>query len=162
MKLYEATESLKQIQEMIDDGVPSEELIDTIELLQIDFLEKAESILYLIKNIDGDVAAIKAEEERLTSIRQVRENRKKSILDYLKRNMSASDIKKIDNGVVSATLGKPRAVAEIDDENLIPMDYKKIKIIASIDKVGLLNALKDGEEIQGARLGQSDYSLTIK
>lgn len=162
MKLYEVAENLKGLQAMIDDGVPMDQLEDTIGAIEMDFKEKAESILYVIRNLEGDIETIKSEEDRLKQIRQQRENRKKGIIDYLKRNMSAGEITKVDNGVISATLIKPKKMASIGDESLIPMTYKKIKTSSSIDKKKLLNDLKAGNEIEGATLTDSDFGLTIK
>lgn len=162
MKLYEITGNMKEIENMISEGVPEDQLIDSIELIKGDFESKGESILFLLANMNGDIEAFKAEEKRLSDRRRAIEKSKSKLEEYLVYNMQAMKLKKINGGTKSASLSKPRPVLSITDESLIPDEYRSIKVVDSIDKKAALAALKGGAEIPGATIGESKPGLTLK
>lgn len=162
MKLYELTEAFQDIQNMLDDGVPQEQLEDTLKGLTEDFEEKGKSILFLMRNLSSDVDSLKAEEAWLKEKRGRTERSIDSLKQYLIINMQASGVASIDNGIIKATLRKPSPCLVLTNEDLIPDEFKKIKVSSTIDKKGLLAALKDGLETEAAEIGQSKISLTIK
>lgn len=165
MQLYKITESMQNVQDMIEDGVPVEQLQDTIELIEMDFKEKAESILFVIANMNAEVEACKVEENRIKARRITRENSIARLKEYLLYNMQELNSGKIDNGIMTASLRKGAPALEILDEDLIPADYKKITVNTATDKKGLLKALKEleeGETIPGAQVVQGKNTLTIK
>lgn len=162
MKLYETTAQFKEVQKMIDDGVPIEQLTDALECINDDFEGKVENSLFTIKNLEADILKIKAEETRLSGRRKAINNQVESIKRYLIEHMTAQGKLKFDNGVVRATIIKPKPVLVIVDEDLIPNDYKKISVTSAVNKKDLLAHLKtldDGETIGGASIGQSKISL---
>lgn len=68
MNLYELSTNYLQIQEMIMEG--AEGLEDTLESLNDAIEEKAVGYAKVIKNIEGQVLAIKEEEKRLAERRR--------------------------------------------------------------------------------------------
>lgn len=165
MNLYETTEQYQAIQRMIDDGVPIEQLQDSLDGIDTELESKAGNILYLIRNNQGDIEKIKAEEKRLAGKRKSLEGQIDNIKNYLIQNMAAQNKSKIDNGVIKCSLIKPKPVLVLDDETLIPDTFKKITVSSSIDKKELLAYLKDlpeGEHLDGASIGQSKQSIMIK
>jgi hypothetical protein len=161
MKLYEISEAMTAIQAMIDEGVPAEQLVDSLQDMQEDFEQKAKDILHVLMNMGSDITAFKAEEARLKERRLIMERQKSRLEDYLRDNLAASEWSEISNGVLTAKVGKGRPVAEIVDEALIPDEYMTIKTSVAVDKKELLAALKENE-VPGAVLGTSKPSLTIK
>lgn len=161
MKLYEISEAMTAIQAMIDEGVPADQLVDSLQDMQEDFEQKAKDILHVLMNMGSDIAAFKAEESRLKERRLILERQKSRLEDYLRDNLAASEWSEISNGVLTAKVGKGRPVAEIVDEALIPDEYMTIKTSVTVDKKELLAALKE-TEVPGAVLGTSKPSLTIK
>jgi len=165
MNLYELTGQYLEIQRMIDDGVPIEQLRDTLEEIESGLEEKAANILYLITNLNGDIEKIKAEEKRLSEKRKGAENTIESLKNYLVENMSAQGKTKIDTGVIACTIISPRPVLVLTDEAKVPDQFKKITVNSSIDKKELLAYLKEmpeGEAVEGATIGQSKIGLKIK
>jgi len=165
MQLYKITESMKEVQAMIDDGVPLDQLEDTMQLIELDFKEKAESILYVLANIRSEMEACKAEETRLADRRKAKEKQAEKLKEYLLYNMQELKSGKIDNGVMSANIRKGAPVLVITNEDAIPNEYKKIAVTSSIDKKELLKALKaleEGETIEGVEIGVGKNTLTIK
>lgn len=165
MKLYEITGAMKDIQNLIDDDVPMDQLQDTITQIEGDFNDKAKSILFVIANINSDIESCKAEEQRLQKKRKAKENAVQRIRDYLLFNMQELNSGKIDNGILTASIRKGAPALSITDEYEIPEKFKKISTTISTDKKELLKALKEieeGESIPGAELVQGKTTLTIK
>ena len=165
MQLYKITESMKEVQAMVDDGVPLDQLEDTMQLIEMDFKEKAESILFVLANIKSEMEACKVEEVRLADRRKAKEKQAEKLKEYLLYNMQELKSGKIDNGVMTANIRTGASVLVITNEDAIPNEYKKISVTSSTDKKGLLKALKEleeGEEIEGAEVGAGKNILTIK
>ena len=162
MKLYEITEAMADLERMLDEGVPEDQLADTIEDMKGDFKEKAESILYILTNMNSQADAYKAEEKRLSDKRKSTEKQIERLKEYLLFNMQELNSGEINNGIMSASIRKGAPVLVISDEDLIPVEWKEIKTTVSTDKRGLLKALKDGEVVEGAEVGTGKNTLTIK
>lgn len=150
MKLYEITEAYVSLEENYD-GENLKEMLDSIK---DEFNLKAENIVKVIKNLDGDIEALKNEEKRLADKRRSLEKQKEDLKEYLFYNMQATNSKKIKAGIFDINIQKNPQSIKIIDEAIIPEKYK----IASyrLDKQALKNDLKDGVEIEGASLEQKE------
>jgi len=165
VKLYEITGEMRNIQEMIDDNVPLEQLEETIKQIEIDFEDKAKSVLFVIANIEAEIELCKAEESKLAARRKAKDNQVSRLKEYLLYNMQEFNSGKIDNGVRTASVRKGAPALSIVDEDKIPNEYKKIKTSISVDKKLLLKSLKEldeGDKIEGAEVIQGKNTLTIK
>lgn len=162
MKLYEITGAMAEMQKLIDEGVPPEQLEDTLNEIQEDFDVKAGSCLFAMANLNGEIEAAKNEEARLSERRKSKEKQLNKLKDYVLFNMKQLNKSKVDNGTMTATVRKGRAIVSIIDEDSIPFDYKNVKTSVAVDKKKLLDDLKDGAEIEGAALTTSDETLTVK
>jgi uncharacterized small protein (DUF1192 family) len=165
MKLYEITGAMKEVQQMIDDGVPLEQLEDTLNEIGVDFKEKAESCLFAVANLNSEVGAYTAEIERLTAKKKSKVNQIASLKSYLLINMQELKSGKIDNGLITASIRKGAPALQINNESAIPQEYKNISTSVSTDKKALLKALKElaeGEIIEGAEVVPGKNTLTIK
>ena len=162
MKLYDITKNMQAIEQMMADGVDPSELKDALGDIEEAFQAKGEHILYLMQNMASDVEALKTEEARLAKRRKVTENQMSGIKEYLIQNMMESGISKLDNGVIKASIIKPRPMLLISDDDRIPTFYKKVTVSSAIDKKLLLADLKGGEAIGGCEIGFSKTGLSIK
>ncbi len=165
MQLYKLTEAMAEVSKMADDGVPFEQIEDTLNELECDFQEKAKNILFAIANMEGEAEMISAEAKRLSDKKTTKLNQIKRLREYLLINMQSTGATKIENGVMTASIRKGVVSAVIKDEELIPVEFKNIKTTITTDKKGLLKALKElkeGESIEGAELGAGKNTLTIK
>lgn len=162
MKLYEIAEAMADLEQMLEDGIPEDQLTDTIEEMKGDFKEKAESILFILANMRSQVEAYKAEENRLAEKRKSTEKQSERLKEYLLFNMQEMESGEINNGIMSARVRKGAPILVIKDEDIIPTEWKEIKTTVSTDKRGLLKALKDGEVVEGAEIGTGKNTLTIK
>ena len=164
MKLYELTEQHKALEALAEnsDEDITQALADTFEALEGEFEEKALSLIYVANNMDADIDALDAEIQRLERRKKVFVTRKESLRDYLRFNMESSGITKIDCPLFTITLRKPSKIALINDIDMLPTDYISIKTSITPVKAAILKALKSGELVPGAELGESKASLIIK
>lgn len=159
--LYELTGDLQQIQALADEGVPMEQLQDTIDLIDADFDAKVESCVMVIANQQGYIDALKAEEKALAERRKAAENQAENLKRYVKDCMIKADKTKAGT-IKQATLTKPRKVLSIFDEEKLSDEYRQQVISYKTDKKAIETKLKAGEEVAGAELVDSDYGLRIK
>ena len=161
-KLYELTEMYQNIWELVGD---EEVDLDALEIAlgQVeDTLEvKAESMAVLVKSIDGDVSALKEEESRLAKRRKALENKQTNIKLYLENQLKVMGIDKVKTPLFTVALQNNPPSVNILDEDLIPEQYKKTVTTTSIVKKDILDALKDGQVVEGAEIKQGK-SLRIR
>ena len=161
-KLYELTEMYQNIWDLVSDD---ETDLDTLEiaLSQIeDNIEiKAESMAKLVKGIDGDVIALKAEEERLAKRRKALENKQSNIKLFLENQLKQMGLDKVETPLFKVSIQNNPPSVNILDEDLIPEQYKKTVTTTSLVKNDILKALKEGQVIEGAELKQGK-SLRIR
>lgn len=159
MKLYELTGALAGLSSMdLDD----EAVQNSLEAIQGDFNDKSVAIIKLTENMTADTTAIDAEIDRLKARKQVIENRKKSLREYLLRNMEACGITKIESPLFTATLRKGVESVEIIEQSQIPNEFIKVEVVESPDKRAIKAALSAGNEVPGAMLKRGATTLQIK
>ncbi|MBO1926672.1 siphovirus Gp157 family protein [Thiomicrorhabdus sp. 6S2-11] len=165
-KLYELTTELNELShlafEVEDDQSFALAIADTMEALQMQFNDKAEALVKVAETLGANTTAIDAEIKRLQARKKTIVNRQTALKDYLRNNMEASEITKIESPLFTISLVKGRAICEVTDEAALPDEYMSVKTEIKPDKAALTKALKDGLEIAGARLTTSKPSLRIK
>jgi similar to siphovirus gp157 len=133
---------------------------DTLDSIEDAIENKAENIAKLIQNLNADVASFKAEEERLKGKRQTAERKIEWLKSYLENNMRLTGKTKFKSGMFNFAIQKNPASVNITDERIIPEDFL-IPQLPKIDKTSLKELLKNGVEIPGAELKQTE-SLRIR
>ncbi len=73
--IYEITSDWFRVQDMMEDPeLDPQTLADTLEAIEGELEIKAENYAKVMKNLEGDIVAIKAEIDRLTSKKKTIEN----------------------------------------------------------------------------------------
>lgn len=160
--LYTLKNQYLAVSEMAEEGMDGETIRDTLEGIEGEIEAKAQALLQVVANLEGDTGAIDQEIKRLQDRKRVITNRANSLKNYLKENMAQSGIDKISCPLFAITLTKPRPMVSITDENSIPDEYVEVVEVRKIDKKTLLKDLKTGKDIPGAVLGESARGLLIK
>lgn len=166
-KLYEITEEARALEKFAEDNdLTAADIADTLEGVQLEFQDKAIQVANFIKNLDPFEAGLDAEIKRLQAKKKALQNRRESIKDYLRKNMQANGISKIECPAFTIRLKAAQPKVAIDDERALPDEYTAVKTVISPDKKALLGALKkakeNGEEIPGAHLEDGTAPLEIK
>ena len=147
--LYELTMEALELQRMLENGEIDEQVYsDTVESLDID--TKISSICSVIRNLEADVVAFKAEKDRLAERQKTAENGIKRLKESLLNYMQITNQSKVKQGVFSVRVNKSESV-NIIDPLIIPTDYLKFTE-PQVNKAEIKKALKNGEVINGAEL----------
>ena len=163
--LYEMTGELLQLMEFLYD-----EEIDEVQLLQIckdielEIEDKADGYAKIIKDMDGAVDALKAEEDRLKKRRKSLESRQKFLKRNLEGAMKAIGKTKFKTDLFSFGIQKnPVSVVIADEKAFIEQCQKDgrddlLKYAEpEINRTALKDAMKnDGEYFEGAELIQTE------
>jgi hypothetical protein len=156
MKLYEITELQKELEKEEDEEVKR----DLQELIAIELEKKSNNIVYVIKNLEGNNAAIDAEIERL----QVLKKRNSSNIDKIKSNilwfMQQNNIDSIKTDLATFSLRKSEST-DIENIELLPAKFVTVKQTFTPDKMAIKKEIKEGIEVPGAKIVEN-YSLSIK
>ena len=75
-KLYELTEDIKALEAM---DLDAETLADSIDVIAVEFEEKAKGILAFTENMNGDIDALDSKIKRLTERKKVLTNSKNNL-----------------------------------------------------------------------------------
>lgn len=156
MNLFELTAEYKGIMELAEDPEVDPEIIATqLEVIEMDIKDKADSIAYIIAQLDGDVETIKKEEERLYKMRNSLTANKERLKTYLEGAMRETGLTKFKTSLHSFGIQKnPQSVRLVEGETipeqfLVPQEPK-------VDKKAILAALKSGKTFKFAELFQSE------
>lgn len=153
MKLYELTQNYAQLMEMAEE-MESDALVDTLESLQEAIEDKAENIAKLIKNLEADVKVIKEEEQRLADRRRSIESKIVRLKEYLQQQLEVAGLQKVKRPTITVAIQNNPPSVEIADEKLIPSEFM-IPQDPKIDKMAILERLKNGELVPGCSLKQT-------
>lgn len=142
--LYLITEDIRQLIEVIDEefeGELTEEMEKALDGLDMEFAAKVESIVKYSRELMADELKHKTEEVRLAKRRKSIERTIKSLKEYVRNAMSVLEIKKVQAGTFPVRRQNNPVGLEIEDERLIPDEYK--------DAVIQLPATEVPEELKG-------------
>lgn len=162
MKLYEISEELYQLYDMMENEEDAELLQDSLDSVLGQADVKLENMAKIIKNLQADVDMLKAEEQRLSSRRKTLENNiswlKYSIMNF----MQVHGIDKVKGDVLNISIakngGKLPVIIDVDVETL-PDDVCKIEKKADNTKIA---ELIDAGKCDFAHYGERGTHLNIK
>ena len=163
MKLYELTRDIEEINSLVEAGeIEASDAIDTLDGMKLAVKEKGINITALVLNEEASISALKEAEEKIALRRKKKQKKIEWLKSYLLDGMEANGISKIECPDFVVSLAKcPPKVELIEDAQKLLVDkwgdrFVRTKVVVSVDKQELQQALKAGEEISGARLTQSN------
>lgn len=167
MRLYEITNDYLALMEAVENGeIPEEALADTLEAITTSIEDKADNMACLLKNLDAEIVAIKAEEDRLKERRRVKENAYERFKQYLSDSLQRAGLSKVETARNKITFRKSEKVV-IEDELIFAawaMKNREDLLTYSVPKANLTAikaALKSGAEVEGAEL-RVNQNIQIK
>ena len=152
MNLYELSVAFQEVQNMELDP---EVMKDTLDSIGGTFEDKAENMAKLMRNLKSDISACKEEEGYLKTKRQAKENKLKWLETYLEDCMKLTGKTKFKSGMFNFSIQKNPVSVNILDERIIPEEFL-IPQLPKIDKTALKDVLKNGVEVPGAELKQTE------
>ena len=170
-KLYEISQDLKKLESLIEEGGDDEALKEALaEALnenQANFADKANNILAILKNWDGEAGMIKTEETRLADRRRALEAKGKNLKGYLLAHMARSNQTKIKAPLGTISIRKGRESVVVTDEYELPQGYFTTVSSVQADKKALTKLWNDTPEderaaLPGFRIERGNDGLTIR
>lgn len=162
--IYEITNDYLQIMAMLEDSdLDPQTLADTMEGIEGEFEIKAENYAKVMKNLEGDILAIKTEIDRLTAKKKALENNIKNMKSTLQTAMETTGKTKFKTELFSFNIQKnaPSVVIDLEDLSKLPSQFIKQREIEA-DKTAIKEALKRGENLDGIAHWEQGESLRIK
>lgn len=158
MKIYEIISALENL-DFIDHetGEVNQEKLESLNM-QLD--TKIDNIACYIKNLNAEISAIKEEEKKLEARRKAKEKKVSGLKQYVMDCMILADRDKFETSRTSLSFRKSKSINILDESN-IPSQFKEVIETTKIDKVGISNAIKNGQEIHGAEMVEN-INLQIK
>ena len=162
-KLYEIKNEFNELFLMADEqGLSLDDIKDTMDGIEFEFEEKADSTAKMIKTLIADADSVKAEKDRLAKRETALRNSADNLKKYLETMMLEVKKKKFKTTLFSFNIQKNPKTVEVEVEELLPKKYL-IKQPDKVNRKQLLDDLKAGvlEENENMRLVQTE-SLRIR
>jgi hypothetical protein len=147
------------------DELPEEAIADTLEAITSSIEDKADNIACLLKNLDAEIGAFKAEEDRLKKRRQSKEAAYERLKQYLSDSLQRAGMCTLETARNKITFRKSEKVICNDDvfmnwamgnrDDLLTYTSPKANLTA------IKNAIKRGDEIAGVEI-QINQNIQIK
>jgi len=146
----------KELQLIINEiiksgGEVNEETENALTIKEGELQNKSQSYGYLIKSMEYEVNTIDSEINRLEGLKRVRNNTIKRLKTVLSDSMQQFEVEELKTATLKINFRKSQTV-EILDEDLIPKEFKTVKVTTSISKAEIKKAIKNGELVVGADL----------
>lgn len=157
--LYELTATFLQLQQALEEGAETAEELDNLEAMlngaSEDISEKADGYARIVRNMSADAEAIKAEEKRLRARRETIENGIKRLKEAMLENMSMLGTRKLKTSIGCWGIQKNPPSVLVTNQEAIPPQYFTMPE-PELKRSMLLAALKEGAEIEGCELQQTE------
>lgn len=151
---------LKSLIETIEEagGEVTPEQIEQLSINRTELQTKSLNYVHYIKKLENDIELAKVYEEQVSQFKK----RKQKLIDRLKESLltAVENFGDIETEIFKVTTRKSESVEVIDNEQ-IPMHFYNSKMVQTLDKVKVKEALKKGEEVPGAIL-KVNQNLAIK
>lgn len=154
MNIYDITETYRNIEYLLDNATEETDmslLKEALEDIEDKLEEKVENFVYLIRNIEADVQAIKSEEERLYRKRKVLNRKVDTLKETIYNTLIQTGTESIKYPTFKVAIRLNPESVQVNRTDKIPSDYWK-QADPTLDKVKLKKALKEGEVIEGVEL----------
>ena len=166
MKLYEITVQYQNIYALLQNPefAENEDILTALDQIEDAFENKAQQTIFMMKNIEAEIDPIDTEIKRLQAMKKARQNNIDRIKNRLRENMKAVGMSKLNCGLFSLSYRLQEANAvELDETEFLAnnLDEDLVTVKVTPNKTEIKRRLKNGEEIIGARLVDSEV-LTIR
>ena len=161
--IYEITQDYLKIMSMMEDPeLDPQTLADTLEAIEGELEVKADNYAKVMKNLEGDIAAIKSEIERLSEKKKALENNIKNMKAALQGSMEITGKTRFKTELFSFGIQKnaPSVVIDTDINNL-PPEFLKFRD-PEVNKTKIKEAIMNGENLDGFAHLEQGESLRIR
>ena len=164
MTLYEITNDYMQLMQMMEDPeMDPQTLSDTMEGIEGELEVKAESYAKVMKNLEADVAGIKAEIDRLSERKKTIENNIKKMKETLQFAMETTGKTKFKTELFSFGIRKNAPAVVMDEPYIENVPERFLKYSdPTINRTAIKEAIQNGEDLEGLAHLEQSSSLSIR
>lgn len=165
--LYELTNEMVEFLALAEDpDIDPVAFADTLEGLQFELEKKAEGYCKVLRQMESDIEAIKAEEDRLKRNRSAIENNVKRMKEALKDAMVKTghdDKNGLKAGLFQLKVAKDGGQRPLVIDGDVPEQFIKVKYENDNERIrAFLNSLDNNDACAWAHLGEAGTHLAIK
>jgi len=167
--LYQIADDYRDILSLMDsdsdDPATLHQLVqDTLDQLQLDdqFTDKALAVACYTRELELEAEAVKATENIIRNRRKRLESRSEFLRNYLITQLQKVNKTELKSNQIVVRLRKTPARIIVDDESMIPEQYKEVETVTTIRKNWMQEQLRLGvDSIPGIHL-ETGVSLTMR
>ena len=165
--LFELTNEMVEFLALAEDpDIDPVAFADTLEGLQFELEKKAEGYCKVLRQMESDIEAIKAEEDRLKRNRSAIENNVKRMKEALKDAMVKTghdDKNGLKAGLFQLKVAKNGGQRPLVIDGDVPEQFIKVKYENDNERIrAFLNSLDNNDACAWAHLGEAGTHLAIK
>lgn len=158
MNLYQIKNEYLTLASQLEQGELTPEIEQQLQINEEQLKEKAINYGYVIRSFEYDNDVIDAEIKRLKQLKEQKENAIDKLKNAVSDAMQLYGIEKIDSPTLKISFRKSESI-EVSDN--LDKKYFIEKTTLQPDKNAIKQAIKDGQQIQGAVL-VINYNIQIK
>ena len=148
---------------MEDPELDPQTLADTMEAVEGELEIKAENYAKVMKNLEADVAGIKAEIDRLSERKKTIENNIKNMKSALQMAMETTGKTKFKTELFSFGIRKNAPSVIMDEPYIENVPERFLKYSEpTINRSAIKEAIQNGEDLEGLAHLESSTSLNIR
>lgn len=157
MTLYEINAQIEAILDRLFSEVDEEtgevkpEILEELDQMQEERVNKLEAIGCFIKNLEADAKAIKEEIDNLKKRAEAKQKKADRLREYVANNILSNDETKIETARICLSFRTSKQVSILDDAK-IPKEYLTEKVSYSPDKTAIKKAIEAGKIVEGCEL----------
>ena len=156
--LYKLTDEMERLQAALASDLTDEEwvvLMNEIVFAEGAIAEKLDGYAKVIRNMQAESDAYKAEETRLAALRKPIDKTIERMKNAVETAMRTSNETKVKTTIGTWSIQKNPPSVNVTDESKVPADYW-IEQKPTLDRRAILEKLKAKEEVPGAELTQGE------
>jgi len=154
-------EYLNIVQSIIDAGGEiTEEQETALSISKEQLQNKGVCYGFIVKELEGNIDLIDLEIKRLQALKKPLVNSIDRLKNNLTQAMQMFDVTELKTPLLKINFRKSESI-EVTDIDLLDADFVKTTITKAADKIAIKEAIKSGENVQGAIL-QTNLNLQIK
>jgi hypothetical protein len=158
-KLYELNQSWLTLSDMLEDDPTNEALQETFQAINDSVEVKLEYLVKLRREHEANASKFKMEKDYFAKKQKMEENKAARLKEFLEYQLNLMGTKRVQTDLFTLALQKNPPSLEIDDEDIVPESFWKIK--KDVDKTSLKKWIAEGNELEGIRLVSSE-SLRVR
>lgn len=161
MRLYDLTEQYNDLLDLAQEGGEGVDYAVMLDGLEGAIGDKLDGYAKIIRTLEAEAEALKAEGLRLSQRKTSIENNVARMKDAMKHGMLRIGLDKHKSPLFSVSITKPRERVEVTNVLAVPSEYVK-QSDPTVDKKAVMDAMKSGAVIPGVSIVQGESGLMIR